>query len=81
MSQRLTFGMNVKPRNMNIIMKHNIVQTASSKLGLLATVGLMITININMTVEKYMMVAEYLASLSASTSTFLVRKASTSPIM
>ena len=63
----LTFGMNVKPRNMNIIINTNIVQTASSKLGLLATTGLVIRISIKMNVEKYMMVALYLASLSAST--------------
>ena len=72
--------MNVKPRNINIIMNISTVQTASSKLGLLATTGLVIRISIKMNVEKYMMVAEYLASLSASTSTFLVRNASTSPI-
>ena len=59
--------MNVKPRNMNITMNISIVQTASSKLGLLATTGLVIRISIKMNVEKYMMVALYLASLSAST--------------
>ena len=61
-------------------MNINMVQTPSYKLGLVTVEGKTIAISINMNVEKYIIIAEYLASLSASTSTFRVRNASTSPI-
>ena len=56
-------------------------QILSSKLRLSLTIGSIIQVAISTNVEQYNVVGMYFESLRTSTSTFLVRKIKTNPII
>ena len=78
---KLTLGIKLNPRNTLMLINTMRAQILSSKLRLSLTIGSIIQVAISTNVEKYNVVGMYFESLRTSTSTFLVKKIKTNPII